>query len=235
MMIKTYKQPRRSGPASKTISPSGLHWLAALVVAVACATFAPTPAAAQEEDYLRILELVEQADALSTNGPTAPALAKYQQAQTALRGFQRAYPDWNAKVVSYRLNYINSKLAAFSSEASTPAASSTGTSSVSRGAADASTPQVKLLEAGAEPRKVLRLHPKAGDKQTVNLAMKMTMETKVWEMPGQPMKMPEMKMTMDLTVKSVSDNGDIAYETVVTDATVAEGADVQPQVAAAMK
>src|SRR5262245_15310782 len=104
-MIKTYKQPRRSGPASKPVSPATWHRLAALIVAVACATFAPAPAGAQDDDYLRILELVEQADALSTNGPTAPALAKYQQAQTALRGFQRAYPDWNAKVVSYRLNY----------------------------------------------------------------------------------------------------------------------------------
>jgi len=49
------------------------------------------------------------------------------------------------------------------------------------------------------------------------------------------MKLPAMILNMDITVKSVSPEGDIAYELVLSDASVADEPDVMPQVAQAMK
>src|SRR6266478_6824306 len=214
-MIDNSKQPGLPGAASKTRSAANLNWLVALLVVAAVMAFSPSPARGQDDEYLRILDLVEQADASNTNGPTGPALAKYQEAQTALRSFQRAYPDWNAKVVSYRLNYLAAKLAAFSqANGSAPA------QPASSGPQGASAPQLKLLEPGAEPRQVLRLHPKPGGKQTLTLTTKMAMDTKLAETQSQAVKLPGMKISLDLTVKTVSGNGDIAYEMVITDASV---------------
>src|SRR5436190_9193753 len=127
-----------------------------LVLALAMALWTGQ-AVAQDDEYLRIYNLIEQADSLSTNQPSA-ALPKYKEAQAALLNLQRSHRDWNAKVVAFRLNYVVEKIAAVSAKTSKsgggPGASSSG-----------SMAQVKLLEAGAEPRKALRLHPKAGDKQ----------------------------------------------------------------------
>jgi tetratricopeptide (TPR) repeat protein len=60
--------------------------------------------------YLRIYAIIQDADTLESSGQTANAVARYQEAQTALQAFQRMYPPWNPKVVSFRLNYLTTKL-----------------------------------------------------------------------------------------------------------------------------
>jgi len=79
------------------------------------------------------------------------------------------------------------------------------------------------------------LHPKAGDKQTLVMTMKMGMAMKVGAMENPPMKLPGMTLTMDATVNSVSPEGDIASELVMTDASIVDEPGVMPQVADAMK
>jgi hypothetical protein len=200
----------------------------------------PAWAADPDDQYLQIYSLIQQADDLNTSGKAVPALAKYQEAETNLVNLQKSYPGWNAKLVSYRLNYVAQKVAALTQKPAEPAGGITATNTSeaqpkATAATPSSTTQVKLLEAGAEPRKVLRLHPKAGDKQTLGLTMKMAMETKVGEMEGQAVKMPAMKLTMAVTVNGVSDNGEIAYEIVMGDASVSDEPGVMPQVAEAMK
>ena len=64
-----------------------------------------------EDQYLRIYTLIQEADSLSVGGQPSQALAKYTEAQTALRGFQKGYPGWNARVVNFRLNYLAGKIA----------------------------------------------------------------------------------------------------------------------------
>jgi hypothetical protein len=200
-----------------------------LVVVVLLMTLWPAQAEEPDDYYLRILNLIEQAESFNTNSQAGLALAKYQQAQIALRDFQKSYLTWNVKVVSYRSKYLAERVAALSAKPATPTDGDTATSKPN------STAQVKLLEAGAEPRNVLRLHPKPGNKQTVSLTMKMAVEMKIGEIEAPAMKLPAMTMTMDLTVKTVSANGDITYETLMSDASVAEDPDVLPQVAEAMK
>jgi hypothetical protein len=199
-----------------------------LVVAALIVVSSAGGALGQEDEYLRIYGVIEQADSLNAKQPEA-ALAKYREAQAGLRNLQRDYRDWNPKVVAYRLNYLAEKISVLSAKQAGSAASGT------TGASSGSTAQVKLLEAGAEPRKALRLHPKAGDKQTLLMTMKTDIATKLGEQETPPMKMPATKTTMEVTVKSVSAEGDIAYEMAVTEASVSEESEVTPAVAEAVK
>ena len=155
---------------------------------------------------LQIYGLIQQADDLKASGKTALAKTKYQEAHTALRKFQLEHLDWNAQLVRYRMNYVVDQVNALSAQPSAAAAQT-------------ATTQVKLLEAGAEPRKVLRLHPKPGDKQTLVLTLKKTQETQAGGQ-SQVVKHPTITVPMDVTVKDVSANGDIACEARVGDASV---------------
>lgn len=102
-------------------------------------------------------------------------------------------------------------------------------------AATSADPVVKLLNAGSEPRRKLRMHPKAGDKQTSDLTFKIAMETAAAGAPTGPMKMPPMKLTMEVTVKSVASDGRISYDLVMTDASVGDDPDAMPQLVEAVK
>jgi Flp pilus assembly protein TadD len=70
-----------------------------------------TGAQTADEQYVRIYNLIQQADALRTSGAAQEALPKYLEAQTALTQIQRINPLWNPKVVSYRLNYLATRIA----------------------------------------------------------------------------------------------------------------------------
>src|ERR1043166_5068458 len=63
-----------------------------------------------DEDYLRIFNMIQQADSISAKGQSETAQAKYREAQTALQNLHRTYPNWNAQMVAYRLNYLAGKL-----------------------------------------------------------------------------------------------------------------------------
>lgn len=90
-----------------------------LLICLALLSVGPLAARGQNTDaqYLQIYSLIQQADALNDEQP-AQALAKYVEAQSALQKFQRTYPDWNPKIVSFRLNYVGGKLNALSAKAS---------------------------------------------------------------------------------------------------------------------
>ena len=72
-----------------------------------------TAALAQTADdqYVQIFSGIQAADTLNENARSADALAKYLEAQTALQRFQKGYPGWNPGIVSFRLGYINGKIA----------------------------------------------------------------------------------------------------------------------------
>ena len=189
----------------------------------------PARADGPDDEYLQIRNLIQQADELDKGGKAAPAKAKYQEAKAALATFRQNYPDWNVKLVTFRWNYVVQKAAA--QTAPPPAAPGAETSA----AGQTSTSLFKLLEAGAEPRKVLRFHPKPGDKQTLAMTMKMAMATKIGEMEPPAMKLPAIKLTLETTVKEVAENGDITYEMVISDAGVSDEPGVTPELAEAMK
>ena len=189
----------------------------------------PARAEGPDEEYLQIRSLIQQADDLNTSGKTEPAKAKYQEAKAALTTFRQNYPDWNVKLVAFRSNYVVQKVAALTAPPPPPPGGETAT------ATQTSTSPVKLLEPGAEPRKVLRLHPKPGDKQTLAMTIKMGMETKVGEMATPAMKLPALKMTLEATVKGVAENGDITCELVMVDTGIGDEPGTTPELAEVMK
>jgi hypothetical protein len=67
------------------------------------------------------------------------------------------------------------------------------------------------------------------------MTIKTAMDMQIADTPGQAMKMPAMTMTMDVAVKDVSADGDITFETVMGDTSVADEEGVLPQVTEAMK
>src|SRR4051812_20989423 len=194
-----------------------------------------------DDQYASILGVVQQGDVLQSTGNKEAALTKYRAAQTGLIEFRKAHPDWNAKIVTYRWNVVAQKIADLTGGAAggTNTAGGGGTETAPAQGATKAAPSsgraAKLLEAGSEPRKVLRYHPKPGEKQTTQMTMKIAMETKMGEMQVPPMKFPSIVMTLDTTIKDVTSSGEITYETVITDATMGDEEGANPQIAAAMK
>ena len=95
----------------------GVFVLAGLIGFLA---FSCAHAVAQDDEYIQIYGVIQDADALGNSSQTGEALAKYIDAQTSLQRFQRIYPDWNRQVIQYRLNYLASRIAEIS--ARTPVA-----------------------------------------------------------------------------------------------------------------
>jgi hypothetical protein len=58
---------------------------------------------------------------------------------------------------------------------------------------------------------------------------------KIGDAQGQAIKLPAMKLSVDVAVQDVATNGDITYDIVMSDANTVEDPDVIPQVAEAMK
>jgi hypothetical protein len=187
--------------------------------------------------YLPIFDLIQQADALSAKGDTGKAVAKYRQAQDALVKFQKGYTDWYGSLVAYRLNYVGRRITDLTEPGRIPPADKTAVSArEAQPLAGAIAPSaVRLLEAGAQPRKVLRLHPKEGDHETVDMALSLAMQISLGEMQNQPMKIPAIKIAMETTVKNVSSDGDIAYDILMHEGSVSDEAGIPSQVADSIK
>src|ERR1041385_7805872 len=71
---------------------------------------------ALDDQYVRIYNLIQEADLLNSNGQINQSLSKYLEAQNALQKFHRIKPDWNPKVVNFRLSYLNPKAASTSAQ-----------------------------------------------------------------------------------------------------------------------
>ncbi len=75
-----------------------------------------------DDQYVRIYNLIQEADKLKDMDQPREALPKYLEAQTMLQQFKKGYPDWNTKVISFRLNYVAAKIAAMPPSVSKPTA-----------------------------------------------------------------------------------------------------------------
>jgi hypothetical protein len=222
---------RSSGVRSPVLA-SKLVWLAFLL------TLSFTPARAQDADeqFVQIYNVILKADSLNDQGQKVRALDKYKVAQGSLLKLQSKNPTWNSEVVSFRLNYLAQQIAALSVTPATAdqPGSQDGSPSTASAAGIPGAVQIKVLQPGAEPRSVWRLHVQPGDKQSVTMTLKMGMEMKMGEMQT-PMKLPAMNMNMDVAVESVAADGEITYRVTLGDTTVTEEPGTPPQMAAALK
>ncbi len=74
-----------------------------------------------DDQYVGIYNLIQEADGLADTQP-AEALTKYLAAQTSLQRLQSLDPDWNPKVVNFRLTYLADKIAELPTTKPRPAA-----------------------------------------------------------------------------------------------------------------
>ncbi|HEY5915614.1 MAG TPA: tetratricopeptide repeat protein [Verrucomicrobiae bacterium] len=91
-----------------------------LAIAILVGSLVGAPAQGLDEQYVQIFNMIQEADGLSTSQP-AKALAKYADAQTLLQRLQKGSPDWNPKVVAFRLAYVGAKIDSLSTNAPQPA------------------------------------------------------------------------------------------------------------------
>ncbi len=64
-----------------------------------------------DDQYLIIYALIQQADAFNNSGEPRRALDDYAEAQDDLQKFEKVFPDWNPRIVNFRLNYLAEKIA----------------------------------------------------------------------------------------------------------------------------
>src|SRR5450759_3330507 len=92
----------------------GLMNRLSLLAMLAVLFFAGVQTQAQEEQYVQIYNLIQAADASASSNQPLQTLNKYLRAQTDLQRFQKLYPDWNPRIVNFRLNYLAAKSAELS-------------------------------------------------------------------------------------------------------------------------
>ena len=68
--------------------------------------------AGPDDDFVEIYQLIQQTDAQRENGRFTEARAGYERAKTLLLALKKGYPEWNERVIAYRLRYVAEKLAA---------------------------------------------------------------------------------------------------------------------------
>jgi tetratricopeptide (TPR) repeat protein len=86
---------------TRYFAPIGALLLAAVLVA---------QAQSADEKYVWIYTLIQEADGFNAKGAKRDAADKYAEAQSLLKELQKLSPDWNPKVVNYRLSYVASQL-----------------------------------------------------------------------------------------------------------------------------
>ncbi len=84
-----------------------------------------------EDQYFDIYSLILKGDRLVEKGRIDAARTNYLEAATELKKFQEDFPLWNTKVVKYRIQYLETKLAA--PEPTTPASKSHAPAQASSG------------------------------------------------------------------------------------------------------
>ena len=80
---------------------------------------------APDEQFVGLYGLIQEADKFNAAGQTRAAVTKYLEAQVGLKNLQSAFPDWNPKIVNFRIQYIASKLEPLTQKPATAVAGST--------------------------------------------------------------------------------------------------------------
>lgn len=68
-----------------------------------------------DDAFIRVYNLIQQADAHRETGQTSAARDAYAEAKEGLEVIRRNYPAWNERVVGYRIRYVGERLEALKS------------------------------------------------------------------------------------------------------------------------
>lgn len=72
-----------------------------------------------DQHYIHIYTMLQEGDRLLSAGESRAALTKYLEAQKALQRLQATWPDWNPRVVRFRLHYLAERIAEASGRTAT--------------------------------------------------------------------------------------------------------------------
>jgi cytochrome c-type biogenesis protein CcmH/NrfG len=100
-----------------------------------------------DDQFIRIYNSLQQADALVEGGQWERARQGYLDAQEGLKRLQKSNPTWNEKVIEFRLNYVAQKLSALTAESKAVAPQEVSKPVPPSSAQDESADQIKLLQA----------------------------------------------------------------------------------------
>lgn len=106
----------------------------ALLLAVFLCGAVAAQALTPEERYIQVYTIMREGDGLVVANQGRAALQKYREALDRIRSLQKSDPAWNPTVVSYRLDYLDTRVrklaaqfpAAEATTATTPAAATEG-------------------------------------------------------------------------------------------------------------
>jgi len=189
-----------------------------------------------DEQYIHIMGIVDRADALRAAGQVDAARAKYLEAERALLMFKAANPLFAPKTVTYRLKEVTDLADV---RPAIPEATNSAKMSLEAQPPAAKT-NVKLIEAGAEPRVALRYHVKPGDKQSAIMTWKLKMEMPMQAAaPGGAAPtipaIPEISIPVDYAVQSIAANGDVTYTATMGEATILQDTNTPPEMVQQMQ
>ncbi len=119
------------------------HW--AVIVVLSLAVLLPVSGQSPDDKYVRIYSLIEEADKQNEAGQARQAVTKYLEAQVAIKDLQQAHPEWNSKLVGYRLEYISSKLEPLSKKVGSQGTTTASPAGEARSAAHTPASQVEML------------------------------------------------------------------------------------------
>lgn len=207
-----------------------------LVTALLANVAATSPSSeSPEEQYIHIMAIIDRADALRKSGNLDAAHGKYIEAEKALMAFKSANPLFFPKTVVYRLKEVTERA---DERAAVPAQTNSAAKPSANLEAEPAKSNVKLIDAGVEPRSVLRYHVKAGDKQIAILTTKVKLDlpTPPTGQAAEPTpSIPAVSIPMEITVQNVAANGDITYQSVMGEATLVQSTNTTPEVAQVMQ
>jgi len=89
-----------------------MRWFAVLALLLVLTGF--SRAEGPDDQYLDVYNEILQADNLHQSGHDAAAVAKYIEAQAALKRLKEEHPTWNSAIVSFRLDYLADQIQALS-------------------------------------------------------------------------------------------------------------------------
>jgi hypothetical protein len=98
---------------------AGMNRFIALVLIVLLAGLFRAQADSPDDQYVQLFNLIQEADGLSDTQPRE-ALAKYIGVRDALDKFQKTYPAWNPKIVTFRLNYLATRISGLAAKVGGP-------------------------------------------------------------------------------------------------------------------
>ncbi len=73
-----------------------------------------------DTEFLEIYGLIQEGESMAAAGRPAQAMDRFQAADKALRGFARAYPSWNPKIVKFRLGFLAERLGSLAGKVTGP-------------------------------------------------------------------------------------------------------------------